>query len=367
MKKEIKATFACMISFSLAACGSSASSTSASVSSPSSVSASAGTNLADSINILVYPDYVSEDVINEFTQDTGIGVNITYLSYEEDNITRVESGDDFDIINPCQETVHEMLQENLLQKINKDNIPNLANLYEEYNTYEYPGEEDYSIPYMCGSMSVIVNEDTVPIEINEWSDLADPALKGEIVSTDIDRRFVATTLAENGYDPNSENQEDLDAVFDWLCQFNDNVKVYDNGAPRTSLENGDCSVAYTYTTDYVLIKQEMPEGNWKLIEFPNGYYSRGEWMFAIPASSTKATEAEMFINYIHDAKHYADDVMKYPGIPVNEAATEYLTDEYKELFKAFDIPSTAHTFVLQTLPSESLEMYDVLIANVMAN
>ena len=59
-----------------------------------------GTGYAESINILVYPDYVSEDVLAAFEQEYGIKVNITYLSYEEDNITRVESGDDFDIINP---------------------------------------------------------------------------------------------------------------------------------------------------------------------------------------------------------------------------------------------------------------------------
>ena len=322
---------------------------------------------ADSINILVYPDYVSEDVLAAFEDEFGIAVNITYLSYEEDNITRIESGDDFDIINPNQETVHQMLQEELLQPINKDNIPNLANLYEEFNTYEYPGEEDYSIPYMCGSMSIIVNKDTCPIEITEWDDLADPALAGEIVSTDIDRRFVATTLAEHGFDPNTTNQEDLDEVFDWLCAFNDNVKVYDNGAPRTSLENGDCSVAFTYTTDYVLVKQEDPDGNYELVTLPNGWYSRGEWMLAIPASSTKVEEAELLINYIHDAKNYADNVMKYPGIPVNEASNEYLTDEYKELFKAFEIPETANFFTLAPMDSEAIEMYDLFISNVMAN
>ena len=166
---------------------------------------------------------------------------------------------------------------------------------------------------------------------------------------------------------NSENQADLDAVFDWLCQFNSNVKVYDNGAPRTSLENGDCSVAFTYTTDYVLVKQEDPDGNYELITLPDGWYSRGEWMLAIPASSTKAEEAELLINYIHDAKNYADNVMKYPGVPVNEACIAYLTDEYKELFKAFDIPESANFFTLSSLSSESLEMYDLFISNVMAS
>lgn len=106
------------------------------------------------------------------------------------------------------------------------------------------------------------------------------------------------------------------------------------------------------------------------ITLPDGWYSQGEWMLAIPASSTKTAEAELLINYIHDGKNYADNVMKYPGVPVNEACTQYLTDEYKELFKAFDIPETAHFFTLSSLSSlssESLEMYDLFISNVMAS
>lgn len=126
-------------------------------------------------------------------------------------------------------------------------------------------------------------------------------------------------------------------------------------------------VNITYTTDYVLIKQEDPDGNYELVTLPDGWYSQGEWMLAIPASSTKTAEAELLINYIHDGKNYADNVMKYPGVPVNEACTQYLTDEYKELFKAFDIPETAHFFTLSSLSSESLEMYDLFISNVMAS
>ena len=52
---------------------------------------------------------------------------------------------------------------------------------------------------------------------------------------------------------------------------------------------------------------------------------------------------------------------------MNEACTAYLTDEYKELFKVFDIPESANFFTMSSLSSESLEMYDLFISNVMAS
>ena len=43
-------------------------------------SGTSATGYADSINVLLYPDYVSEDVLAAFEQEYGIKVNITYLS-----------------------------------------------------------------------------------------------------------------------------------------------------------------------------------------------------------------------------------------------------------------------------------------------
>ena len=103
-KKLLAALLALGVLASLTACG-------GKQKTQQDAAADGDTGYADSINILVYPDYVSEDVLAAFEQEYGIQVNVTYLSYEEDNITRVETGDDFDIINPCQETVHQMLQE----------------------------------------------------------------------------------------------------------------------------------------------------------------------------------------------------------------------------------------------------------------
>lgn len=365
-KKWIALALALGTLLTLSACGTSGST--AATAAPAASSAAGGeTAYADEINILIYPDYVSEDVLAAFEAQYGIKVNVTFTTTEAETITKIEAGDDFDVINPSQETVHQMLQENLLQKIDKSAIPNLSNLKDEYKVYDYEGEEDYSVPYMGGSLCIVVDKDACPIEIDSWNDLTDPALKGEIVATDIDRRFVATVLGYEGYDPNSENQADLDAVFDWLCAYNANVKIYDGGAPRTSLENGECSVAYTYTSDAILAMLENPDKNYAIVNPSDGWYSQGEWMFAIPAGSTKAAEAQLLMNWILDSKNYADDVMKYPGIPVDGNIDPYLTDEYKTLFKAFDVPEGAHTFTLKPLATDSLEMYDTLIANVLAS
>lgn len=323
--------------------------------------------LADSINVLVYPDYISEDMLQAFGEEYGIAVNITYCNSESEIMTKLEAGDDYDLIQPAQATVHQLFLEDLVQKINKDQIPNLSNIKKEYDIYDYPEESDYQVPYMSGSASILVDKDACPIEITKWDDLVSPELEGEISATGIDRLLIARVLAAKGLDPNTENQEDLDAVYDWLCAFDSNVKVYDGGAPRTAVENGECSVAYTYTSDAVLALMEEPDANYELASLSDCIYNCNTQMLAIPAATKKVKEAEMLINWIHDGENYANNVMTYPGIPVNGAIDEYLTDDFKKLLVQFDVPSGAKTFKIEAISSEGLEKYDLIIAKVLAN
>ena len=73
MKKWIVTLLACGLTLSLTSCGSK----------PEGAAGKPedGTGYADSINILVYPDYVSEDVLAAFEKEYGIKVNITYIVF----------------------------------------------------------------------------------------------------------------------------------------------------------------------------------------------------------------------------------------------------------------------------------------------
>ena len=51
-------------------------------------------------------------------------------------------------------------------------------------------------------------------------------------------------LVALGYDPNSENEEEIAEAYEWLVKYNENVVAYGNA--EQNLTNGTASVAFTY-------------------------------------------------------------------------------------------------------------------------
>lgn len=91
-----------------------------------------------SINVYNWGEYIpdgsEEGVLNlnaEFTKLTGITVNYsTYATNEELYAKLKGGGSTYDIIIPSEYMISRMIKENMLEPLDKSNIPNFANIME---------------------------------------------------------------------------------------------------------------------------------------------------------------------------------------------------------------------------------------------
>lgn len=323
---------------------------------------------ADSINILIYPDYLSESVLESFTEEYGIEVNVTYCSGESDILTKIESGDSYDLIQPSQESTHALVDGDYLKKIDKKSMENYGNISEQYQEFVYPEDGDYIVPYMSGSYLVMVDPETCPIEITCWDDLLDPALEGKIASVSPGRDIFSMILAAKGLDPNAKDEDSIEKAYEWLKEYNKNVKVYDDGAPRNSVVNGECCVALTYASDVAIAMMENPDAGYYVPDMEDYWYCYATQVFAIPESSEKAAEAQLLMDWILDGKNYAEILMEYPGVSINAAATEFLDDETNKALSIFEIPEEKknQTFERYAI-GDAQELYDKYTAKILGN
>ena len=109
--------------------------------------------------------------------------------------------------------------------------------------------------YLGNYIYVVYNTETCPIEITCYNDLIDPALKGQITSIDGARNLFPMALVALGYDPNSENEEEIAEAYEWLVKYNENVVAYGNA--EQNLTNGTASVAFTYCLLYTSGKRSV--------------------------------------------------------------------------------------------------------------
>ena len=88
-----------------------------------------------SLNVHNWGEYISDgsdgsmDVIAEFEALTGIKVNYTTFSTNEEVYARLRNGGaSYDILIPSDYMVARMILEGMLEKLNFDNIPNFKNI-----------------------------------------------------------------------------------------------------------------------------------------------------------------------------------------------------------------------------------------------
>ncbi|MGN0990153.1 MAG: PotD/PotF family extracellular solute-binding protein, partial [Candidatus Ventricola sp.] len=102
----------------------------------------------ETINVYNWGDYIDVEVLDLFEEETGIKVIYETFETNEDMYAKIAmGGSSYDVIFPSDYMIERMIQENLLQKINWDNIPNAANIDARFLHEDYDPEAAYSIPY----------------------------------------------------------------------------------------------------------------------------------------------------------------------------------------------------------------------------
>lgn len=277
------------------------------------------------LNIFMWQQYISDDLIADFEEANDCKVNLSYMSDNADAVNKLTAGggDEYDLIMTCDAYMESLIDGEYIEEINFDNVPNSENI-----NPSFWAAKEYCVPYLMNYIYVIYNEDTCPIEISEYNDLINPELKGEISTVDGARNLFPIALIALGYDPNSTNEEEIADAYEWLVKFNENVVSY--GAAEQNLTNKTASVALTYDGNASWAMSEMGEDNPIIIApFKKDAIQLGFDLFTIPKGAKHIDLAEKFLDFICDPEVMAKNLEEFPYSCPNDAAVEAASDKYK--------------------------------------
>jgi len=254
---------------------------------------------SEEINFFNYGENIDEETIKEFEKQYGIKVNIETFDDMENMYQKVKSeGVKYDVILVSDALMPRMIKENLIQELNKENIPNISQMDEEYLNLEIDPDNKYSIPYMFGTVGLIYNKDVVKEEVDSWDILWDEKYKDKIFMFDTYRDTIGVALKKLGYSLNSTNTNEIEEAKQLLIEQRKTVDpIYgvDNGT--TMIPSGESDVNMIWSGEGLNLQEENPNLVYVVPKEGANFWIDS---LCIPSNAKNVEGAEKFINFVSD-------------------------------------------------------------------
>ena len=241
------------------------------------------------LNLYNWSEYMPQEVLNRFQEETGIQVVYTTYDSNEAMYARLKLLDDsaaYDLAIPSTYYVSKMRQEELLMPIDRSKIEGFDKLDPELVNLDIDPGNQYSVPYLWGTTGLAVDTSDIEGEqVTAWEDLWDERFEGRVMLTNDMREVFHVGLRVLGYSGNSTNPEEIEAAYEKLSELMPSVRTFNSDAPRMPYLNGEA----------VMGKDTMPS-----LEYVYPQEGIIAWLdsFVIPKNAKNPEAAHQFISFV---------------------------------------------------------------------
>ncbi len=309
------------------------------------------------VNVYNWGEYIDEDVLDAFEEETGIKVNYTTYSDNESLYSVLKSGSgEYDVIFPSDYMIARLIEEDMLEELDFDNIPNYDNIDSDYKNLEYDPDGLYSVAYTWGTVGIIYNTTMVDYEITSWDALWDEDYSGQILMFDNSRDAIAIALQRLGYSINTTSEEEIVEAVDLLVEQKPLLQAYVMDQIFDKMEAGEAAIAPYYAGDAITMIEENPDLAFCLPEEGSNLFVDA---MCIPKGAANKENAEAFINYMCSPEVIAANCTVTGYSSPSTAARELLDEELANSTIAYpDSGTLSRCSVFTNLPEDTLALYD---------
>ena len=324
---------------------------------------SSGTNGV--VNVYNWGEYIDEDLLTKFTEETGIKVNYETYADNESLYSKLSSGSaDYDVIIPSDYMISRMISEDMLEPLDFDNIPNFQYIDDAYKGLEYDPDNQYSVAYTWGTVGIIYNTTMVDYVPDSWSVLWDEDLSGQILMFSNSRDALGIALKYLGYSQNTTDPAQITEATDLLIQQKPLVQAYVMDQIFDKLEGGEAAVGPYYAGDAITMIEENPDLAFVVPKEGTNLFVDA---MCIPKGAQNKENAEAFINFLCDPENMAQNIEYIAYSSPASAARELLSDDLKNSDICYpDQSLLANTDTFINLPQDILDLYDSEWVRLMA-
>ncbi len=287
-----------------------------------------GEYAGQTLHIYNWGEYTGENLISDFEELTGCDVIMDTFESNEQMYIRVAAQDSYDILVPSDYMIERLLQEDLLQPLDKSKLDCFDKLDPDVLGLPYDPDNEYSVPYFWGTVGIVYDKNKVALEDLEaegFGIFADEKYKGDIYLYDSERDSFMMALKYLGYSMNTSDEAELNEAYEWLVGIVETMEpeivtdeIIDNMA------QGRKALGLIYSGDAAYVISENPDMGFYLPETGTNIWSDA---MVIPKSAENPDLAHEFINFVSSYDGALDNSVTVGYTSPNLEVMEYLSGE----------------------------------------
>ena len=253
------------------------------------------------LNLYIWSSYMPQDVLDDFSRQTGIAVHYDLYDSNEPVLEKLQSGvADYDLVVPSDYMVRILIHLDLLKPLERERLQGLGNLDPRFLNKGFDPANRYSLPYVWGTTGFGYSTERVKGTANSWAPLFDPANKGQILMLDDMRECFSAALKYLGESINTRDPAILKRAAELLKKQKPLVKTYNSSDFENILASGDVTYAHGYNGQIAKVIAANP-GRFAYVVPKEGATI---WVdsVCIPAQARHTDSIYAFLNFILDPK-----------------------------------------------------------------
>ena len=282
------------------------------------------TNAQPVVNVCSWGEYIDEELITQFEEETGILVNYQTAESNETLYSLLKSGaGDYDVIVPSDYMISQLIEEDMLAELDYSQIPNYALISDRFKGLTYDPAGRYTVPYAWGTVGIIYNTTMVEEPITSWIAMFDGQYAGNVLMFRNSRDAIGIALSYLGYSLNTTDEAELREAFQLLKDAK-NRGVYQSFVMDEifqKLEGGNAAIGAYYAGDYLTMLENNEDLAFVVPEEGSNWFMDA---MCVLKDAPHFNEAMAWINFIASTEaNLANMDYLWYASPNREALEEY--------------------------------------------
>jgi spermidine/putrescine transport system substrate-binding protein len=281
---------------------------------------------AGSLHIYAWAGEVPQPMVNAFEKATGISVTVDFATSNETMMAKIAAGNSgFDVLEPSQGVIQQMVKEGLIVKIDHSKLVGLSNEGKPYQSPVYDRGDHYTIPWLTGGTGLLYNSKCTGT-VDNWSVLWNKKYTGKLYMLDNELSDYIPALQINGYSANmtpaSDTKAEIAKATKSLLAQKPLLAGYNSTNYAQLVESGQACAAEAYSGGATAKA---------VVDNPDVHYILPKeggtiWIdsFSLVKGAKNVSQAYKWFNFALQPKNAAAGAISAEEATTNEAAYKYI-------------------------------------------